>query len=100
VDAETSPNEEKKGGDSASMTIITTISITAVCIAAILVISALLILKLRKPVLNPIKMEEMKSCTENCPQAFIEQNNSQPYPEYQLIMSENNDHTVTMSVVV
>lgn len=86
------------------MTIITTISITAVCIAAILVISALLILKLRKPVLTPIKLEEMKSCTEhnNCPQTFIEQNNNnQPYPEYQLIMSENNDHhTVTMSVVV
>jgi len=100
VEAETSPNDDKKGSDSASMAIITTISITAVCIAAILVISALLILKLRKPVLNPIKMEEMKSCTENCPQTFMEQNNSQPYPEYQLIMSENNDHTVAMSVVV
>jgi len=90
--------DEKTREDSASMTIITTISITAVCIAAILVISALLILKLRKPVLSPIKMEEIKSCNENCSRTFIEQNNSQPYPQYQFVMSEDHDHTVSVVV--
>jgi len=85
--------------DSTSMTIITTISITAVCIAAILVISALLILKLRKPVLSPIKMEEIKSCNEDCSRTFIEQNNSsQPYPQYQFVMTEDHDHTVSVVV--
>ena len=89
---------DKKSPDSTSMTIITTISITAVCIAAILVISALLILKLRKPVLSPIKVEEIKSCNENCSRTFIEQNNSQSYPQYQFVRSEDHDHTVSVVV--
>lgn len=59
-------NTKTKTQDNSSMTIVTTISISAVCIAAILVISALLILKFRKPVFSPVKMEEVKSCHENC----------------------------------
>ncbi|KAL5262199.1 hypothetical protein ACHWQZ_G007793 [Mnemiopsis leidyi] len=91
--------ENKKPHDSTSMTIITTISITAVCIAAILVISALLILKLRKPVLSPIKLEEIKSCNDqNGSRTFTEQNNSQSYPEYHFVMSEDHDHTVSVVV--
>lgn len=99
-DTEPPPNPtQAPKHDSTSMTIITTISITAVCIAAILVISALLILKLRKPVLSPIKMEEIKSCNEDCSRTFIEQNNtSQPYPQYQFVMTEDHDHTVSVVV--
>lgn len=99
VDKLPEEDDNKKPNDSTSMTIITTISITAVCIAAILVISALLILKLRKPVLSPIKMEEIKSCNDqNCSRTFTEQNNSQSYPEYHFVMSEDHDHTVSVVV--
>lgn len=91
---------QPKSGHSTSMTIVTTISITAVCIAAILVISALLILKLRRPALSPIKVEEIKACGggDTCSNSRNVQNSSQSYPEYQFVASEDHEHTTSVVV--
>lgn len=83
-DYDNSQSASRAGGPDTSMTIITTISITAVCIAAILVISALLILRLKLRrgggILSPVKHESengVKShpCNEHCTRTLIEHSN-------------------------